>query len=119
MVSLPISDYREAARQFQALFSLEPDKTEAWFRLGRDYTEAASRLVRQMSREHRRTGWGHRLAGDLYCETHRWALAEQEYQEGLAADPAADPAADRTARQSRSRLRGGGENGRSRYRVRC
>ncbi|PYU92985.1 MAG: hypothetical protein DMG08_11300 [Acidobacteria bacterium] len=81
-------DYRGAAREFQALFTLEPDKTEAWFQLGRNYTEAASRLVRRMSLEHRRTAWGHRLAGDLYSQTQRWGLAAQEYQEALTIDPA-------------------------------
>jgi tetratricopeptide (TPR) repeat protein len=81
-------DYREAAREFQALFALEPDKTEAWFHLGRDYTDAASRLVRRMSLEHRRTAWGHRLAGDLYSQSQRWELAAQEYREALTIDPA-------------------------------
>ena len=52
-------DYRQAAREFQELFALEPDKTEAWFQLGRNYTDAASQLVRRMSLEHRRTAWGH------------------------------------------------------------
>jgi tetratricopeptide (TPR) repeat protein len=83
---LAAGDYRGAAREFQALFALEPDKTEAWFQLGRDYTEAASRLVRRMSLEHRRTAWGHRLAGDLYSQSQRWELAAQEYREALATD---------------------------------
>jgi tetratricopeptide (TPR) repeat protein len=81
-------DYREAARQFQALFPLEPEKPEAWYRLGRDYTDAASRLVRRMSLEHRRTAWGHRLAGDLYYQTERWEMAAQEYLEALAVERA-------------------------------
>ena len=80
-------DYRRAAREFQALFTLEPDKVEAWFQLGRDYTDAASRLVRRMSLEHRRTAWGHRLAGDLYSQSLRWELAAQEYREAIAIDP--------------------------------
>jgi tetratricopeptide (TPR) repeat protein len=81
-------DYREAAREFQALFALEPDKTEAWFQLGHNYTDAASRLVRNMSLDHRRTAWGHRLAGDLYSQSQRWELAAQEYHEALTVDPA-------------------------------
>lgn len=81
-------DYRSAAREFQALFALEPDKSEAWFQLGRDYTGAASRLVSRMSLRHRRTAWGHRLAGDLYYQTQRWEMAAQEYQEALAIDSA-------------------------------
>jgi tetratricopeptide (TPR) repeat protein len=81
-------DYREAAREFQALFDLESDKTEAWFQLGHNYTDAASHLVRRMSLEHRRTAWGHRLAGDLYNQSQRWELAAQEYHEALTIDPA-------------------------------
>src|SRR5437773_5739401 len=80
-------DYRRAASEFQALFTLEPDKAEAWFQLGRDYTDVASRLVRRMSLEHRRTEWGHRLAGDLYSQSLRWELAAQEYREALAIEP--------------------------------
>lgn len=85
---LAVDDYRDAARQFQALFPLEPEKPEAWYRLGRDYTDAASRLVRRMSLDHRRTAWGHRLAGDLYYQTERWEMAAQEYLEALAVDRA-------------------------------
>ena len=80
-------DYRRAAREFQELFALERDKTEAWFQLGRHYTDAASQLVRRMSLEHRRTAWGHRLAGDLYSQSRRWELATQEYGEALTIDP--------------------------------
>lgn len=79
-------DYRSAAREFQALFALEPEKSEAWFQLGRDYTGAASRLVGRMSLAHRRTAWGHRLAGDLYYQTQRWEMAAQEYLEALSVD---------------------------------
>jgi tetratricopeptide (TPR) repeat protein len=80
-------DYRGAAKESQALFAIEPDKTEASFQLGRSYTEMSSRLVRRMSLEHRRTAWGHRLAGDLYSQSASWELAAQEYQEGLTTGP--------------------------------
>jgi tetratricopeptide (TPR) repeat protein len=82
------SDYRGAGKEFQALFALERDKTEAWFQLGHNYTDVASRLVRNMSLDHRRTAWGHRLAGDLYSQSQRWELAAQEYHEALTVDPA-------------------------------
>jgi tetratricopeptide (TPR) repeat protein len=81
-------DYRQAAREFRELFALEPDKTEAWFQLGRNYTDAASRLVQRMSLDHRRTAWGHRLAGDLYSQSQRWELAAQEYREAITIDSA-------------------------------
>jgi tetratricopeptide (TPR) repeat protein len=42
--------------------------------------------VRRMSLEHRRTSWGHRLAGTLYRQTQRWEMASQEYLEALAID---------------------------------
>ena len=70
------------------MFALEPDKTEACFQLGRDYTDEAGRLVRFMSLEHRRTTWGHRLAGDLYSQSQRWELATQEYKEALTIEAA-------------------------------
>jgi len=44
--------------------------------------------VRRMSLEHRRTAWGHRLAGDLYSQSQRWELAAQEYHEALTISPA-------------------------------
>ncbi|MEW5976226.1 MAG: tetratricopeptide repeat protein [Acidobacteriota bacterium] len=80
-------DYRAAAKEFQELFHLESDKTEAWFQLARHYTEAAGRLARDMALRYRRTSWGHRLAGDLYFHSQRWALAAQEYGEALRVDP--------------------------------
>ena len=84
---LALQDYQHAAEQFRALFALEADKGEAWFRLGRAYTDCASRLVRQMSRQFRKTAWGHRMAGDLYSQTERWELGIEEYRDALAADP--------------------------------
>lgn len=80
-------DYRQAATEFRALFALEPDQGEAWYRLGRDYTGAASRAVRRMSLDHRRTAWGHRLAADLYSLSGRLEIAAEEFREALAADP--------------------------------
>jgi tetratricopeptide (TPR) repeat protein len=81
------ADYRNATAEFRALFALEPDKGEAWYRLGRDYTDAASRLVRRMSLEHRRTAWGHRMAADLYSLSGRWEIAGEEFGEAIAVDP--------------------------------
>jgi len=84
---LALGNYGGAAEQFRALFPLESDKGEAYFRLGRSYTECASRLVRRLSRQYRKTVWGHRMAGDLYSQTERLELGSQEYLEGLAVDP--------------------------------
>lgn len=80
-------DYRRAAAEFRALFALQPDQGEAWYRLGRDYTGAASQVVRRMSVQHRRTAWGHRLAADLYSLSGRWEIAADEFREAIAADP--------------------------------
>lgn len=84
---LVLGNYGGASDQFRALFPLEADKGEAYFRLGRSYTECASRLVRQLSRQYRKTVWGHRMAGDLYSQTERSELGAQEYREGLAVNP--------------------------------
>jgi tetratricopeptide (TPR) repeat protein len=79
-------DYGAAAREYRAIFGLEKDQSEAWFQLGRGYSELASRVVRRMSLEHRRSVWGHRLAADLYGLSGRWEMAAEELREALALD---------------------------------
>jgi tetratricopeptide (TPR) repeat protein len=97
--SLALGNYPGAVQQFRTLFDLEADKGEAWFRLGRSYTDCASRLVRFMSRQYRKTAWGHRMAGDLYSETGRDELAAQEYREAQAAGAEGGNASNDSARQ--------------------
>ncbi len=80
-------NYLEAANQYRELFSLSPEKAEAWFAIGHDYVDISARLTSQMARNHPDSAWGSRLAGDVLAERGGWNDAAQDYRRGLAAEP--------------------------------
>jgi tetratricopeptide (TPR) repeat protein len=89
-------DYRAATEQFRTLFTLEPNKQEAWYSLGRSYLEMVMSLANRMTTQHGRSAWTKRLAGDLLAEggvmslndavaSYRQALVLESSQPGLHA----------------------------------
>ncbi len=80
-------NFRGAAEEFRQLAELEPDKSEAWFKLGHEYLDLSARLAYRGAHLYRESAWGHRFLGDLLFQRSRWNEAAQEYQKALAADP--------------------------------
>jgi tetratricopeptide (TPR) repeat protein len=79
--------FRSAAEQFREISSLNPDKAEAWFKLGHQYLDLAARLAYQGARVYRESAWGRRFIGDLLFQRNRWADAVKEYQKALSIEP--------------------------------
>lgn len=80
-------DFQGAAEEFRQLAVLNPDKAEAWFKLGHQYLDLAARLAFRGARLYKDSAWGHRFLGDLLFERGRWDDAVREYRKGLAIDP--------------------------------
>jgi tetratricopeptide (TPR) repeat protein len=80
-------EFQGAAEEFRQLAVLDPDKAEAWFRLGHQYLDLAARLAYRGARLYRDSPWGHRFLGDLLFERSRWDDASQEYLKAVAIDP--------------------------------
>lgn len=81
------SHYREAAREFRALFDLQTDRTEGWYQLGKDYLKISTQLAALMASEYRESAWTHRLAGDVLALREAWKDALGEYRQALEAEP--------------------------------
>jgi len=79
--------YNEAAKESRALFELEPDKTEAWYHLGKDYLQISTQLAARMASDYRESAWAHRLAGDVMALREAWKDAAGEYELALKAQP--------------------------------
>ncbi len=86
---LSLEDYGGAAEQFRALFSLAPNKEEAWYSLGRSYLEMVMSLVNRKALRHGNSAWTKRLAGDLQAEGAGMSLndAVASYRQALALSP--------------------------------
>ncbi len=80
-------DFRQTADEYRELASLNPDKAEAWFKLGHDYLELSARLAFRGSHLYLNSPWGHRFLGDNLFQRNRWRDAAEEYVEALALDP--------------------------------
>jgi tetratricopeptide (TPR) repeat protein len=80
-------DFQGAAEEFRQLAALNPDKAEAWFKLGHQYLDLAARLAFRGARLYKDSAWGHRFLGDLLLQRDRWDDAAQEYLKALAIDP--------------------------------
>src|SRR5947208_10372145 len=80
-------NFRSAAEEFRQVAALDPDKSEAWFKLGHEYLDLSARLAYRGAHLYRESAWGHRFLGDLLFQRSRWNEAAQEYQTALAADP--------------------------------
>lgn len=80
-------NFGAAADQFRRIAELNPDKSEAWFKLGHEYLDLAARLAYRGAHLYPDSAWGHRFLGDLLFERARWQDAIDEYQKALASDP--------------------------------
>ena len=80
-------DFQGAADGFRQLAALNPEKAEAWFRLGHQYLDLAARLAFRGARLYKDSAWGHRFLGDLLFQRDRWDDAAKEYRKALAIDP--------------------------------
>jgi tetratricopeptide (TPR) repeat protein len=82
-------NYRGATEQFRALFTLEPNREEAWYALGRDYLEMVMKLVNRLTTRYGTSAWTKRLAGDLQAEGGGMTLndAAASYRQALAVEP--------------------------------
>jgi tetratricopeptide (TPR) repeat protein len=79
-------NFRGAAQEFSQVASLNPDKSEAWFKLGHEYLDLAARLAYRGAHFYPDSAWGHRFLGDLLFERNRWDGAAQEYRKALNLD---------------------------------
>jgi tetratricopeptide (TPR) repeat protein len=80
-------NFRSAADQFREISLVDPDKAEAWFKLGHQYLDLAARLAYRGARVYRDSAWGRRFLGDLLFQRDRWADAVKEYQKALSIEP--------------------------------
>jgi tetratricopeptide (TPR) repeat protein len=78
--------FGSAAGQFRQIAVTNPDKAEAWFKLGHEYLDLASRLAFRGARLYRESAWGHRFLGDLFFQRNRWPDALAEYTKALSSD---------------------------------
>lgn len=79
--------FGSAAEQYRRIAELNPDKSEALFKLGHEYLDLAARLAYRGARLYRDSAWGHRFLGDLLSQRDRWREAIDEYQKALTAAP--------------------------------
>jgi len=84
---LNLENFRSAADQFRQIALLNPDKAEAWFKLGHEYLDLASRLAYRGARLYPESAWGHRFLADLFFQRNRWKDARAEYQKALSSEP--------------------------------
>ncbi len=87
MSELTQDHYREAAREFRAVFSREANREDAWFNLGRDYLDMARRLAAPLSQKSRGSAWAHRFFADIWSGKQSWSDAAREYRVALSIDP--------------------------------
>jgi tetratricopeptide (TPR) repeat protein len=80
-------NFRGAGEEFRQIAALDPDKAEAWFKLGHEYLDLAARLAYRGARLYPDSAWGHRFLGDLLFERSRWDDASKEYGKALTIEP--------------------------------
>ena len=84
---LAVGRYRDAVVQFRAVFDHEPDKPEAWFRLGRDYMALMRDLAGRLVSGRPDSPWTSRLGGDMLALSRHWDAAIPYHQETLEKVP--------------------------------
>jgi len=83
-----VHNYREAARQFRAVFAMEQNRELALFQLGHSYLGLSKQLTEQLSRASLFLSGVRRLKGDLLAEHCLWTEAADEYAAASELDPA-------------------------------
>lgn len=86
-VYLAQENFRGAAEEYRQLGVLNPDKAEAWFKLGHQYLDLSARLAYRAAHLYRESAWGHRFLGDLLFQRSRWDEAAQKYRKALTIEP--------------------------------
>jgi len=81
------ADFRQTADEYRELASLNPDKAEAWFKLGHEYLNLSGSLALRGSHLYLNSPWGHRFLGDNLFQRNRWRDAAEEYLQALAVEP--------------------------------
>ena len=77
-------DYASAVQEFQAAFSHSPDRTEAWYLLGRDYMGLMSDLAGRLVVEQPDSVWATRLGADMLALSEAWEAAANYYEAAVA-----------------------------------
>jgi tetratricopeptide (TPR) repeat protein len=80
-------NFRGVAEEFRQIAVLDPDKSEAWFKLGHEYLDLAASLAFRGAHLYKESAWGHRFLGDLLFQRDRWDDASREYLKALGAEP--------------------------------
>ena len=80
-------EFRQTADEYRELASLNPDKAEAWFKLGHEYLNLSGSLALRGSHVYLNSPWGHRFLGDNLFQRNRWRDAAEEYLQALALEP--------------------------------
>ena len=83
-----LHNYREAGRQFRAVFAMEQNRELALFQLGHSYLRLSKQLTEELSGDSHDFSWVHRLKGDLLAEQCLWTEAAKEYAAASELDPA-------------------------------
>ena len=77
-------NYASAVQEFQAAFSHSPDRTEAWYLLGRDYMGLMSDLAGRLVVEQPDSVWAARLGADMLALSEAWEAAANYYANAVA-----------------------------------
>lgn len=77
-------DYASAVQEFQAAHSHSPDKTEAWYLLGRDYMGLMSDLAGRLVVEQPDSVWATRLGADMLALSDAWDAAAAYYATAIS-----------------------------------
>ncbi len=80
-------DYAGAVREHQAAFAHDPNKTEAWYRLGREYLNLMSDLAGRLVFNRPDSVWTLRLGADMLVLSRAWAAAVPYYETALKRGP--------------------------------
>lgn len=80
-------DFLQTSTEYQELARLNPDKADAWYKLGHDFINLAARMAFRGAQVYRGSPWGNRFLGDMLFQRNRWADAAEEYQKALAVEP--------------------------------
>lgn len=80
-------NFRNAAVEFDRIASLDPDKSEAGFKVGHEYLDLAARLAFRAARLYPESAWGHRFLGDLLLQRGLPSYAVVEYRKALGIEP--------------------------------
>lgn len=77
-------DYASAVQEFQAAFSSNQDRIEAWYQLGRDYMGLMSDLAGHLVVKQPDSVWASRLGADMLALSDAWDAAANYYATAIS-----------------------------------